>query len=218
MRADIHDCLTETVSRYPELEPLLSDIEKAYEMLIQSFDQGGQLLLCGNGGSASDCEHIAGELLKGFRLPRHLPQSDKIKMAKQASAENDVSFLAALDRLQLGLPAIPLVSQAAIHTAVANDLGCELVFAQQVIALGCPGDVLLGISTSGNAKNVQLAIQTARALGLKTLGMTGADGGLLRSLTDLCLCVPAEETAAVQELHLPVYHTLCAMIEQYYFS
>jgi D-sedoheptulose 7-phosphate isomerase len=224
MRQDVRNHLDELGRRLPVLQPMLGDLADAWRLLVACFDQGGRLMLCGNGGSAADCEHIAGELLKGFNLKRPVPGQDKETIllryaagrAADAAARSDLE--AALERLQLGLPAIPLVSQAALGSAVANDLGADLVYAQQVMALGCPGDLLLGISTSGHAQNVLQAVRLARGLGLTTIGLTGADGGQLARETDLCLRVPASRTPDVQELHLPVYHTLCAMLEQHYFG
>jgi len=224
MRQDVRDLLDELGRRLPVLQPMLEDLAEAWRLLVTSFDQGGRLLLCGNGGSASDSEHIAGELLKGFNLKRPVPVEDKETILLRFAAGRPVKDAAradlesALGRLQLGLPAIPLVSQAALGSAVANDLGADLAYAQQVMALGCPGDVLLGISTSGNALNVLQAIRLARGLGVTTIGLTGADGGRLAAEADLCLRVPAMRTPDVQELHLPVYHTLCAMLEQHYFA
>lgn len=216
LRQDVAAIIDELGRRIPVLMPLLPDLRTACATIIESFEQGGQLLLCGNGGSAADCEHIAGELLKGFLLKRPIPAADKQKILQANKPDPD--FTAALDRLQLGLPAIPLVSQAAISTAAANDLGADLVFAQQVLALGRPGDVLVGITTSGNARNVLQAMRLARGTGLRTIGLTGADGGALKEIASLCLRVPAKETPAVQELHLPVYHTLCAAVERYFFA
>jgi D-sedoheptulose 7-phosphate isomerase len=210
------EVINELGIRIPVLQPMLPELENACRTLIASYEQGGQLLLCGNGGSAADCEHIAGELLKGFLLKRPMPEMDRQKILDENNQDADLA--AALDRLQLGLPAIPLVSQAAISTATVNDLGAELIFAQQVLALGRLGDVLLGVSTSGNARNVLLAMQLARGLGLITIGLTGADGGALKQAADICLRVPATETPFVQELHLPLYHTLCAAIERHFFA
>ena len=215
MRQDDLTLIRNLGERVPALLPLLPDLKKACQVLIDAFDRGGQLLLCGNGGSAADCEHIAGELLKGYLLQRPIPHDDKERILGH---NGDPDLEAALDRLQLGLPAIPLVSQAAITSAVANDLGAELVYAQQVLALGRPGDVLLGISTSGNARNVLLAMRLAKGLGLATIGLTGSGGGRLLEVADLCLRVPAARTPEVQELHLPLYHTLCAVLEQHYFA
>ncbi len=216
MKQEARDLIYDLGRRYAELQPLLPQLETVCRRLIRMYENKGQLLLCGNGGSAADCEHIAGELQKGFLLKRPLP----VKLKEQIRAANPASYDLAdrLDILQAGLPALPLVSQAALGSAIVNDLGAEYVFAQQVLALGRPGDILLGISTSGNAANVNLAIQLARGLGLFTIGLTGARGGRLKEKADICLCVPATLTPAVQELHLPLYHTLCAVIENHFFA
>ena len=216
MKAEAQRLIEALGQKTPALIPLLEELKEACELLIDSFDQGGWLLLCGNGGSAADCEHIAGELLKGFLLKRPIPLEDQQQIL--CANEQDEALKSALSRLQLGLPALPLVSQSALSTAITNDLGGDLIFSQQVLALGRPGDVLLGISTSGNAQNVYLAMQLARGLGMKTIALTGATGGRLKAVADVCLAVPAIATPDVQELHLPLYHTLCAALERHYFS
>ncbi len=177
--------------------------EAAVSMLVSCFRSGGKLLLCGNGGSAADCAHIVGELAKGFRKKRPLPEA--------------LQRAVGTDRLQLGLPAIDLTSNAALIAAVNNDQGGEFVYAQQVMAYGRPGDVLLGISTSGNAKNVLLAAKAAKALGLHTLALTGQDGGALAPLCDLALRSDETETYLVQEDHLLFYHRLCLRVEEAFF-
>lgn len=179
--------------------------EKALQMLVDCFAGGGKLLLCGNGGSAADCGHIAGELLKGFLKKRPVPGALCAQVPQAAG-------------LQQGLPAIDLTAHAAAITAIANDLGGEAVYAQQVLAYGRPGDVVLGISTSGSAANVNFALQTARALGLKTLGLTGRSGGKMKETCDVLLNVDADETYRIQELHLPLYHALCAGVEAHFFA
>ena len=184
---------------------LLEAKERAVELLTGCFRRRNKLLLCGNGGSAADCGHIAGELIKGFLLRRPLPE--EIRQALPADA-----------RLQRGLPAIDLCAQGAAISAIVNDLGGESIYAQQVLAFGRPGDVLLGISTSGNAKNVCLALQTAKALGLETLGLTGRSGGRMRPLCDCLLCAEADETFRVQEEHIRLYHELCAKVEARLFE
>ncbi len=177
--------------------------EEAVPLLVSCFKSGGKLLLCGNGGSSADCAHIVGELAKGFRKKRPLP--------------GDLQAAIGTDRLQMGLPAIDLTANAALISAVNNDLGGEYVYAQQVMAYGRPGDVLMGISTSGNAKNVALAVKAARALGLRTLGMTGFGGGELARLCDLTLRSAERETYLVQEDHLMFYHRLCLRVEEAFF-
>lgn len=173
--------------------------------LITCFENGGKLLLCGNGGSSADCAHIAGELLKGFLKKRPVP-------AVLAAA------VPGAGALQCGLPAIDLTAQTAAMTAILNDLGAEAVFAQQVLAYGRPGDVLLGISTSGSAADVLLAARVAKAQGLRVLALTGRSGGALAGLADVLLNVGADSTPRVQELHLPLYHALCAAVEAHFFA
>lgn len=179
--------------------------QQAADALIRCFENGGKVLLCGNGGSSADCAHIAGELLKGFLKKRPVPTA-LLEQVPQAAS------------LQCGLPAIDLTAQAAAISAAANDLGGETVFAQQVLAYGRPGDVLIGISTSGNAANVDLAMRVARARGLTTIGLSGASGGRLRETADILLNVPETETYLVQEKHLPLYHAICAAVEAHFFA
>lgn len=200
--------------RYPVLEPCRSAIKEAYEMLRNCYRHGGKLLLVGNGGSCADCEHIVGELMKGFWLKRPLDEERRAKV--RALTEEILPGTA--EMLQQGLPAIALTGHSALSTAVQNDLDPSLSAAQQVMGYGRPGDVILGLSTSGNAVNVALAISVGKALGLKTLGMTGEDGGRLARLCDCTIRVPAKSPADVQEYHLPVYHTLCAMLESEFFE
>ena len=177
--------------------------EEVAAALIACFKGGGKLLLCGNGGSSADCAHIVGELAKGFCKKRPLPEALQTAIGT--------------DRLQLGLPAIDLTANAALISAVNNDLGGEFVYAQQVMAYGRPGDVLMGISTSGNAKNVALAVKAAKALGLTAIGMTGRGGGQLAALCDLTLQSAETETYLVQEDHLMFYHRLCLRVEKAFF-
>lgn len=202
------------LTRYPQLSCCEADIRTACELLIASFEKGGKLLLCGNGGSAADAEHISGELLKGFLSKRPLPAPEKEQLLQK-----DASLLASLiDSIQGGLPAIPLPSLTALSTAFSNDVEPRYTFAQEVWALGAPGDVLWCLSTSGNAENTAAAAKLAAAKGLKVISMTGKSGGLLRSLSDVCICVPESETYKVQELHLPVYHYICAAVEAHFFA
>ena len=188
--------------RRPELEVCREQIAQAEAALLKCYRSGGKLLLCGNGGSASDCEHIAGELLKGFMSKRPLPSSERAKLSPGLASS-----------LQGGLPAIPLCGFPALGTAFTNDVDPLLVYAQLTWALGKPGDVLLAISTSGNARNVGAAVEAAHARGLCTIGLTGRHGGTLKSAVDICINVPADETYRIQEYHLPVYHYLCQAIE-----
>jgi D-sedoheptulose 7-phosphate isomerase len=206
--------LAKLIDTYPDLEICLPAIERAAELLLNCYRQGGKLLVCGNGGSAADSEHIVGELMKGYLRRRPLPPAARQQLL-DAFPESG-NYLA--DHLQGALPAISLASQTALLTAYANDVAADMIFAQQVYGYGAPGDVLLGISTSGNSRNVVQAVQVARAFGLRTLGFTGQSGGLLRSICEVMVCVPREEVAAVQELQLPIYHALCALVEAEFFA
>jgi len=201
--------LFERELRAGNLEPLREALPAAFDLLAAALSAGGKVLVCGNGGSAADSEHIVGELMKGFRSRRALPPADRERLESAWGAEGR----ALAGRLQRALPAISLVSQVSLGTAVANDLGADLVFAQQVYGYGRAGDALIAISTSGNAANVLAACRTARAFGLKVLGMSGAEGGELARICDLCLRAPASETSEVQVWHLRAYHLLCALLE-----
>ncbi len=201
------------LARLPALEACRGSIAAAAAALIACYRGGGQVLLCGNGGSAADCGHIAGELLKGFLRRRPLTEAQRQAFAAQGE---EGAALAA--RLQRGLPAIDLTAHGALLTAALNDIGGEDVFAQQVVAFGRPGDVLLGLSTSGGAANVCNALRAARALGLTTIALTGQRGGAAAGLVDVAIRVPADETYLVQEYHLPVYHALCAAVEAAFFD
>ena len=201
------------IQRYPALADCARDIEAAIAATVGCYTAGGKLLMCGNGGSCADSDHIAGELLKGFLKMR--PLSDEQIAAMQAACPE--LGTETVKKLQGGLPAIPLTAMAALFTAFCNDVDPALVYAQQVLALGKTGDVFIGISTSGNAANVAEAAKVAKAQGLTVIGLTGAKGGKLRELADICICVPETETFKVQELHLPVYHCLCAAVEEHFF-
>lgn len=187
------------ISRYPVLAPLRESIVQAVKMIEDMHFSGGKLLLCGNGGSAADCEHISGELLKGFLLPR--PQ-----------------HICGFEKLQGGIAAIPLPSLSALISAFSNDVAPELVYAQLTNVLAAENDVLFCISTSGNSKNVVLAAHLAKIKNIKTIALTGRDGGELKQLCTACICVPETETFKVQELHLPVYHAICAQCEEDIFG
>ncbi len=207
------DHLQRLIERYADLAPCRDDLEHAYELLRGCFAGGGKLLLCGNGGSASDCEHIVGELMKGFLRPRRVPDSVRQSLCAVDPAAGE--YLA--DHLQGALPAISLVSQHALMTAFANDVAADMVFAQQVFGYGRPGDTLFAISTSGNSRNVLNALQVARAQGLTTVGLTGQSGGAMNSVCDVTICVPYSAVADVQERHLAVYHALCSQLEAQFF-
>jgi phosphoheptose isomerase len=199
--------------KYPELATCLPDVEKAAALLKRTFHGGGKLLLCGNGGSASDSEHIVGELMKGFRSKRTL--SDETRRSFLNHFPEDGDFL--VDHLQGALPAISLVSHSALITAYANDVSAEMIFAQQVYGYGKPGDTLLGLSTSGNSANVKRAIQVAKVQGLNTIGLTGQHGGQMAELCDVTIRVPWDLTPDIQERHLPIYHALCIILEEEFF-
>lgn len=201
-------------SRYPQWENSRAGILRALEALIQCYQQGGKVLICGNGGSAADCEHIVGELMKGFKKLRPIG-GEKLEALKTLYPEEYQRIAA---KLQDGLPAISLVSHSALITAFLNDVDPDYVYAQQVIGYGKRGDLLIGISTSGNAENVNNGVKVAKALGLFTLGLTGKTGGKMKDLCDETLIAPAQETYAVQELHLPLYHMLCAACEAQMFT
>lgn len=208
----------EMLNRYPQLAPCGDSIKMAVNELLTCFYGGGRLLVCGNGGSASDSAHIVGELAKGFLSKRPLLAETRHRLAKlDAEYHTELGALLA-DKLQQGLPAQDLCENIALNTAAANDIDPDMIFAQGVMAYGRAGDVLLAISTSGNAKNAAYAVLAAKAQGMTAIGLTGAKGGRLAELCDLCIRVPETETFKVQELHLPVYHTICAEIEADFFD
>ena len=200
--------------RWPALALGRDAILKAYEMILTTYRAGGKLLLCGNGGSCADCDHIVGELMKGFVKRR--PVTEEMKEALEKA--DPVRGKELSEKLQGGLPAIALVDHAALSTAFANDVDGMLSYAQQVNGYGKPGDVFLGISTSGNAENVMYAAVTAKAKGMQVVGLTGKDGGKLAGIADAAVIVPEMETYKIQELHLPVYHALCLMLEHRFYE
>jgi D-sedoheptulose 7-phosphate isomerase len=202
----IRQPLDSLVDRYPVLAGERGAIGEVFSCLQESLANGGKLLMCGNGGSAADCDHWSGELLKGFAHTRPLSAESRARLSPHLAAT-----------LQGGLPAIPLPNLTALMTAFANDADPRLAFAQLVWALGREGDVLIAISTSGQAMNVAHAVEAARVKGMKTVGLTGRTGGQLKALVDVAICVPADETYRIQELHLPVYHALCMMLEAAFF-
>ena len=204
----------ELFASYPKLIVCREDILAAAEALIACYRRDGKLLVCGNGGSAADAGHIVGELMKEFRVRR--PVSDEVREALRTTDPQHADYLA--DHLQRALPAISLVEHSALISAFSNDSSADMVYAQQVYGYGKKGDVLLGLSTSGNSVNVAHAIRVARALSLTTVGLTGGAGGAMRNICDIVICVPAIETYVVQELHLPIYHGLCAALESEFFS
>ena len=202
------------VERYPKLAVCKDDIIKAYEIMEEAYENDHKLLIAGNGGSAADSEHIAGELMKRFKTARPVPAEFKEKLLSidPVRGENLAK------NLERGLMAIPLVAHEALTTAYINDVDGLGIFAQQLYGFGRPGDVFLGISTSGNSKNVMSATVVARALGIKVIGLTGEAGGELAKVADVSIRVPETETYMIQELHLPVYHCLCLMLEDGFFG
>lgn len=206
--------LKELLERYPQLSACKEDIEAVRDMMIACYEQGGKILLCGNGGSCADCDHIVGELTKGFLKLRPIGEERKQSM-KEANPllTDDV-----LSKLQEALPAVSLPSMTAVNSAFCNDVDPELLYAQTVMALGKKNDMLIGISTSGNAKNVSAAMNVAKGLEMTTVGLTGIGGGKLKEIADRCICAPEKETYKVQELHLPIYHYLCVEVEGHFFE
>ena len=208
-----NEILADLLARHPALSCIKEDILAAFEMLAACFRGGNKLLVGGNGGSAADAEHIAGELMKCFEKKRPLSHDEKAALTNA-----DALYGARLADMLVGtLPVISLTGHAALSTATMNDCDAVAIFAQQVWGYGKEGDVLLAISTSGNAESLLLAATAARARGMKIILLTGKDGGKLKALADLSICVPADKTYLVQELHLPVYHALCMMLEDSFF-
>ena len=211
-RLEIH--LDNLIKRYPKMEVCRKEIANAYIILETAYSNGRKLLVSGNGGSASDSEHIVGELMKEFKLKRRVYQEQAEEMRKISPELGEVLA----DNLQGALPAISLTGHSSLTTAFMNDSEPELIFAQQVNGYGKPGDVYLGISTSGNSKNVLYAAVTAKSKGLMVIGLTGQRENRLMKYADVCIRVPETETYKIQELHLPVYHCLCMMLEDKFFG
>lgn len=208
------DFVTQLIWRYPVLKANEKEIRLMCDAVIKSYESGGKLLVCGNGGSCADAEHIVGELMKGFLKKRPISEKKKAEMLERVPELDGIE----LDKLQQGLPAIALNSGVALTTAFANDCDPDLIYAQQVLGLGKKGDVFLGISTSGNAKNVYAAAAVAKSLGITTVALSGKDGGVLKDVCDISIIVDEDETYMIQELHLPVYHALCATVEEHFFK
>ena len=202
------------MKRYPVLEACKEEIIGGYELMEECYKNGGKLLIAGNGGSAADSEHIAGELMKRFKIPRSIPEDLKKKLIEIDSVRGENLS----KNLERPLMAIPLVAHEALTTAYINDVDGLGVFAQQLYGFGRAGDVFLGITTSGNSQNVMSATVVARALGITVLGLTGENGGELSQVANVCVKVPETETYMVQELHLPVYHCWCLMLEDKFFG
>jgi D-sedoheptulose 7-phosphate isomerase len=207
------DYIQQLIHRYPSLESVKNEISASFDIIANSYKNGGKLLIAGNGGSASDAEHIAGELMKTFSKKRKLPDSfiTEINAVDSEVAE----YL--IPRMQPGLPTIALSGHASLNTACINDIDGNITFAQQVYGYGKEGDVLLGISTSGNSKNILYAAGVAKAKKLKIIALSGGNGGALKKFADVSIIVPETETYKIQELHLPVYHCLCQMLENHFF-
>ncbi len=208
------DYINELIERYPSLSVCEKQIREAAEIIINSYKAGGKLLVAGNGGSAADSDHITGELLKSF-VKKRTPGQDFLK--KLADIDSDTgSYLS--DKLQGSLPAVALTNNSALMTASLNDVDGNVLFAQQVMGFGKKEDVFFGISTSGNSKDIIYAAVVAKALGLKTIALTGKKGGKIKDLADCVIIVPQDETFKIQELHLPVYHALCLTVEEYFWK
>lgn len=211
---DRQEIVAAMCERHPALGVCRDAVMDAAELMIRCYSRGGTVLCCGNGGSAADAGHIVGELVKGFKLDRHVRAS-----AAEALQNVDTDLGPRLvSGLQEGLPAIDLAAHGALTTAFANDRDPALVYAQQTYVYGRPDDLLIGLSTSGESANIIAALAVARTMGISTIGMTGRGGGTVTRWSDVAICVPADETAAVQEMHLPVYHTLCEIVEDHFFG
>lgn len=207
------DIVENLVQHYPSLEICKESVGKAGEVMVECYQNEGKLLICGNGGSASDSDHIVGELMKSFSKKRRV--TDALEKKLLESSKERGAILAA--KLERGLPAISLSAHGGLISAISNDIGGDFIFAQQVLGYGRKNDILLAISTSGNSVNVIDACITAQALGMKVIGLLGETGGKIKSLCDVAICVPATNTAVVQEYHLPVYHALCIIVEETFF-
>ena len=201
--------------RYPVLRPLDKELREAFAMMKRCFKKGGKLLLCGNGGSSADSDHIVGELMKAFCKKRKI-KPELLSQLKELYGDTEASYFE--NHLEVGLPAISFSSQTALHTAFSNDQDETLFYAQCLLGYGKKEDLLFGISTSGNAKNVGYALKLAKAMGIPSILLTGKDGGSGKEYADLTIIVPSMETYQIQELHLPIYHCLCLMVEQYFFG
>jgi len=212
--ANVNKQLNLLIERYPVLDVCREDIIKAYLLLEECYENDCKLMIAGNGGSAADAEHIAGELMKRFKTPRPVGD-DFAKRLMQIDPERGAHLAKNLEK---SLMAVPLVAHEALTTAYINDVDGHGIFAQQLFGFGRKGDVFLGISTSGNSQNIMSATVVARALGIKVIGLTGLSGGELATVSDVCIQVPETETYMIQELHLPVYHCLCLMLEEHFFK
>ncbi len=208
MNSNVEKIYNDLFERYPALSCVKQDVGELFEIIKETYINKGKLLVCGNGGSAADSSHIVGELMKGFMLSRRLPECEKEKFQNKEIA----------DALQGSLPAISLVGESALMTAFCNDCSPDLVFAQQVYGLMNENDTLLCLSTSGNSKNVVAAAETARVKGGKVVSIVGEKGGELSEISDAIIKLPSTVTPEIQEYTLPVYHTVCAMLESEFFQ
>lgn len=206
--------LDEMIERYPALSVCRDAIYKAYLILEETYKNDGKILLAGNGGSAADAEHMAAELMKEFRIHRKVP----LEFAKKLEEINPELGKSLAKNLEPALMAIPLVAHEAMTTAYINDVDALGVFAQQLYGFGKSGDAFIGISTSGNSKNVMNAAVVAKAMGIKVIILTGGNGGILKDVADVAIVVPEKETYLIQEQHLPIYHCLCMMLEERFFG
>ncbi len=206
--------IIDLLQRYPDLEVCTQDILKAFGLMSSCHRNNGKILICGNGGSAADSEHITGELMKGFKSARKLSSFVKEKILRLFPEDGDYLY----NHLQEAIPAISLTSNSALNTAFSNDVASDMIFAQQVYGLGNKGDVLLALSTSGNSTNVLKALQIAKVKEMFTIGLTGQSGGKMNEICDVLIRVPRNSTSEIQELHLPVYHAICLMLEMEFFS
>lgn len=206
--------LSKLLNRFPELIPIKDNIFNAYEIILNCYKEEKTLFICGNGGSASDSEHLVGELMKGFILPRKISNPSILAEYEKLYGEDGKILV---NSLQNGLRAISLMSHPSLSSAYSNDVNPEMAFAQQLFVLSKPGDVLMGISTSGNSKNVKRAMQVANVKGVETILLTGMNGGKCEALSKCVIKAPAHETYIIQEYHLPIYHTLALMLEEYFY-
>lgn len=214
MERKIEAILENLMERYPVLLPCREQIACAYEIMKECYDGDHKLLIAGNGGSCADADHIVGELMKTFKKRRPVGEELRKKL-READPENGEILS---EKLGLSLMALSLSNQQTLNTAFANDVDGDYIYAQQVLGYGRPGDVYLAISTSGQSRNILHAVPVAKALGIRVIGLTGKDGGRLREQADVSIVAPAAETYKVQELHLPIYHALCLMLEETYFE
>lgn len=208
--------LNNLIQRYPSLTSCQDDIFLMYSLLKSTYENGNKFLVAGNGGSCADADHIVGELMKGFCSDRKINDAIKQNIKNATDSNEDAEYLCA--KLQGALPAISLHSQSSLLTATLNDIDSDIVYAQSMLGYGKKGDCFLAISTSGNSRNVLLACIVAKSIGVKVIGLTGANGGKLKEVADVCVCVPETETYKIQELHLPIYHAVCLMLEKSFFT